>query len=83
MSGLRNKTTTPMGLNPAQVKRRETLGVLTLLLAMALLVAGLLTCTSNWLTGILLLGSSVGLGSMGARALQSIPDLLASPDESF
>lgn len=73
----------PMGLNPKQVKRRETLGITTLLLAIALLLAGLFICTSNWLPGIVLLVGSLALGSFGAHALKSIPDLLASADESF
>jgi hypothetical protein len=73
----------PMGLNPQQVKRRETLGVTTLLLAAALLLAGLFACTNNWLTGLVLVGGSFALGSLGAHALKSIPDLLASADESY
>ncbi len=80
MSGPTSKA---MGLNPQQVKRRETLGITVLLLAGALLFAGLITCTSNWLTGLVLVAGSVALGSFGAHALKSIPDLLASADESF
>lgn len=80
MSGSSSK---PIGLNPLQVKRRETLGITTLFLAAALLLAGLFTCTSNWLTGVVLIAISLALGSFGAQALKSIPDLLASADESF
>lgn len=72
-----------MGLNPQQVKRRETFGITTLLLAAALLLAGLVALASSWLTGTVLVVGSFALGSFGARALKSIPDLLASADESF
>lgn len=83
MSEPRLKHSGTIGINPQQVKRQETFGISVLLLAVGLLVAGLLTFSTSWLTGFALLAGGVGLGSLGVRALKSIPDLLASADESF
>lgn len=70
-------------LNPIQVKRRERRGLTLVGLGILGCVAGIIAALSFGLLGLAGVAVSLVLLSWGVTQLRNIPDLIATPDESY
>jgi len=68
-------------MNPEQVKRREYLGLATLVLGAIGVIAGVVWFFFQIPTGLILLGIGVAAGTIGILVLNRIPDMIASGDD--